>query len=294
MTHVQPAGRERREKSNLVSLRGASVLQRLLTELAFVLLPRGMTPKRFAELARCAFVQVAADVSKRQNGRVNHSRVAAQTGLSRSDVKRLLSANVLGSVPAYQTPVTRVIVGWRTDRKFADKDGKPQALKISGPGNSFTSLVKKYVGDIPHRAVLDEMLRTGVVAEDKDIVQLQPTFPFEQRQDVGFLSTVLPALVDGIRIASSKRSTGASSCIYRLSFPVRSEVDLAIVRERCASSVKAMLDGLGQSLGEQVSLPKRKRNSAYSFTITVLLAQNRASNSHGIGTAQLEKRARHD
>lgn len=282
MKHVQPPGRESREEPNQVSLRGASVLQRLLTELALVLLPRGMTPKRFGELARCAFVQVAADASKGRNGRVNHSRVAAQTGLSRSDVKRLLSGNMLDCVQAYQTPVTRVITGWRTDRKFAHSEGRPKPLKLSGAGNSFISLVKKYAGDIPHRAVLDEMLRIGVVVECNDTVQLQPTFRFVKRQDVRFLSPVLPALVDGIRIASLKKNPRASSPIYRLSFPVESEVDLAIVRERCASSVKAMLDGLGQSLGEQVTLPKRKRNLAYSFTITVLLAENRASNSHGI------------
>jgi hypothetical protein len=281
MKHARPPSRERREESNLASLRGASVLQRLLTELAFVLLPRGMTPKRFGELARSAFVQVAANASKRQNGRVNHSRVAAQTGLSRSDVKRLLSRSVIDSVRADQTPVARVITGWRTDRKFADSDGKPRRLRISGSSISFTSLVKKYGGDIPHRAVLDEMLRIRAVIEENDTVQLQPSLRFEQRQDIGFLSPVLPALVDGIRIASSKRTAGASSSIYRLSFPVEGEIDLAIVRERCASSVRAMLDGLGQSLGAQVTLPKRTRSSAYSFTVTVLLAENRADNSQG-------------
>jgi hypothetical protein len=281
MKHARPPSRERREESNLASVRGASVLQRLLTELAFVLLPRGMTPKRFGELARSAFVQVAADASKRQNGRVNHSRVAAQTGLSRSDVKRLLSRSVIDSVRADQTPVARVITGWRTDRKFADSDGKPRRLRISGSSISFTSLVKKYGGDIPHRAVLDEMLRIRAVIEENDTVQLQPSLRFEQRQDIGFLSPVLPALVDGIRIASSKRTAGASSSIYRLSFPVEGEIDLAIVRERCASSVRAMLDGLGQSLGAQVTLPKRTRSSAYSFTVTVLLAENRAGNSQG-------------
>ena len=281
MKHARPPSRERREESNLASVRGASVLQRLLTELAFVLLPRGMTPKRFGELARSAFVQVAANASKRQNGRVNHSRVAAQTGLSRSDVKRLLSRSVIDSVRADQTPVARVITGWRTDRKFADSDGKPRRLRISGSSISFTSLVKKYGGDIPHRAVLDEMLRIRAVIEENDTVQLQPSLRFEQRQDIGFLSPVLPALLDGIRIASSKRTAGASSSIYRLSFPVEGEIDLAIVRERCASSVRAMLDGLGQSLGAQVTLPKRTRSSAYSFTVTVLLAENRAGNSQG-------------
>lgn len=263
------------------SPRGTSVLQRLLTELALVLLPRGITPKRFGDLARCAFVQVAAEASKRRNGSVNHSRVAAQTGLSRSDVRRLLSASVFNSMRSYQTPVTRVITGWRTDRKFAAVSGRSKPLKISGSGGSFSSLVKKYAGDIPHRAVLDEMLRIGMVSEVNDTVRLQPTLRLKQRQNVGFLTPVLLALVDGIGTSSNREGPGSSS-IYRLVFPVKSDVDLALVRERCASSVKAMLHGLSQSLGEQVTLPKRKRNSAYSFTIAVLLAEQRAGNSHGI------------
>ena len=274
MTRGQSLNRHRCEISSPVSVRGAPVLQKLLTELAFVLLPRGMTPKRFGELARSAFVQAAANMSKLRNGKVNYSRIAAQTGLSRADVKRLLRSNVFDSVRPDQTPVRRVINGWRTDRKFANRDGSPKRLRISGSSMSFTSLVKKYGGDVPHRAVLDELRRIGAVSGDKDSVRLQPSHHRYQRHDFVFLSPVLPALVDGIRIASTKTSSGAASSIHRLSLPVTSEVDLAIVRDRCASSAKAMLDGLGHSLGTQVTVPRRRRKSAYSFTITVLLADN--------------------
>ena len=272
----QSLSRYRSRKSSPVSVRGASVLQELLTELAFVLLPRGMTPKRFSELARSAFVQAAADMSKLRNGKVNHSRVAAQTGLSRADVKRLLRTNVFDSVRSDQTPVKRVIRGWRTDRKFANRDGRPKRLRISGSSLSFASLVKKYGGDVPHRAVLDELRRIGAVSGDEDSVQLHTSHHLYQRHDFVFLSPVLPALVDGIRIASSKTGSRAASSIHRLSLPVETEVDLAIVRDRCASSAKTMLEGLGHSLGTQVTVPKRRRKSAYSFTITVLLAENRA------------------
>src|SRR5256886_9082248 len=143
----QPRTKQRSANSSLVSVRGASVLQELLTELAFVLLPRGMTPKRFGEFVRAAFVRVAADMSKLGNGKVNHSRVAAQTGLSRADVKKLLTSNMFDSVRPDQTPIRKVITGWRTDRKFANRDGSPKRLRISGSSTSFTSLVKKHGGD---------------------------------------------------------------------------------------------------------------------------------------------------
>src|SRR5260370_42304055 len=110
-------------KSNSLSVRGASVLQELLTELALVLLPHGVTPKRFGELSRLAFVQVAADMSRLRNGKVNQSRVAAQTGLSRADVKRLLETDLLGSVRPDQTPIRKGIGGWRTDGRFWTRAG---------------------------------------------------------------------------------------------------------------------------------------------------------------------------
>src|SRR5215469_16828936 len=91
------------------AIKGAAALQELITQLAFVLLPRGMTPKRFGELARSAFVHAAADMSRLRNGRVNYSRVAAQTGLSRADVGRLLKRNAIDFSLRGQSAVERVI-----------------------------------------------------------------------------------------------------------------------------------------------------------------------------------------
>src|ERR1700724_2966870 len=110
--------RNRRASPASNAARRAGALQALLAELALVLLPRGMTPKRFAELASVAFVQAAADMSRLQNGRVNHSRVAAQTGLSRADVKRLLALNVLDTARSGLPAIEKVVHGWRTDRRF--------------------------------------------------------------------------------------------------------------------------------------------------------------------------------
>src|SRR5215471_1161646 len=119
------------------AIKGAAALKDLITELAFVLLPRGMTPKQFAELARSAFVHAAADISRLRNGRVNHSRVAAQTGLSRADVKRLLRQNAFQSRKRGQTAVERVMDGWLADPEFALRTGQAKQLKIAGHKGSF-------------------------------------------------------------------------------------------------------------------------------------------------------------
>ena len=260
-------------------MRGVAVLEELLTELALVLLPRGMTPKRFCELVRSAFVQAAADISRLRNGRVNHSRVAAQTGLTRADVKRLLRNNVSASAHHGQTAVEKVIDGWRTDREFVERPGHPKRLRISGQRGSFARLVRKHGGDVPHRAVLDELRRIGVVSDSDGSVQLQSSPHLRQRHDFAFLSPVLPALVDGLRIASKKGGPNPASSIHRLDVPAATEVDLSIIRDRCTSSAQSMLNGLAHSLGTQVTVPRSRRNPAYSISVTILLAENRAKRS---------------
>jgi Family of unknown function (DUF6502) len=277
MTAVEaPTGKSRR-RLQTGSPRGAPALQALLTELAFALLPRGMTPRKFSELARFAFVQAATERSRLRNGRVNYSRVAAQTGLSRADVKRLLKSEDVDFRRIAHAPMERVVNGWRTDALYAYRRGRPRSLRISGSGGSFESLVRKYGRDVPHRAVLEELRRIHAVADDGERVWLKASSSvFRKRHDFAFLSPVLPVLVDGLRIASRRAGSQQSSSIQRLTLPVESELDLAIVRERCRSSAKSMLDGLSESLETSVTVPRTRRHSEYSFTITVLLVENRA------------------
>jgi len=263
---------------NSRTTRGTARLQDLLTELALVLLPRGMTPKRFSQLARSAFVTAAAGRSKLQNGRVNHSRVAAQTGLTRADVTRLLRHKVVNAEARGQTAVERVIGGWRADREFAIRPGVPKQLPITGGRGSFARLVKKYGGDLPHRAVLHELRRISAVREVDGRVEPRLSRHLRQRNDFDFLSPVLPVLVDLLSI-SRKKGTSKVPSIQRLIIPVETEIDLAIVRERSASSAQSMLDGLAHSLGTQVTLPKSRRSPAYSFTVTIVLAEGQVSNT---------------
>ena len=260
----------------LTVVRGASVLQELLTELAHVLLPRGMTPKRFANLARSAFVQAAADISRLQNGRVNYSRVAAQTGLTRADVKRSLNLNAPEAGKRGQTALEKVMQGWRTDREFLTRDAQAKRLTIAGGRGSFARLVRKHGGDVPHRAVLDELRRIGAVSDHDGTVQLEDSLHLRERLNFTFLAPVTPALIDGLRIAAKLARSRITPQVRRLSIPARTELDLAILRDRCQSNVQSMLDGIAHSLGKQIAVPRGKGAPAHWFTITVLMAESRS------------------
>ena len=56
----------------------------------------------------------------------------------------------------------RVLTGWVRDAEFADAAADPRALEVDGE-RGFAGLVRRYSGDMPARAVLDELLRVGAV-----------------------------------------------------------------------------------------------------------------------------------
>jgi hypothetical protein len=62
----------------------------------------------------------------------------------------------------------RVIAAWRRDRNFLDAEGKPTPLPMAGPNVSFSELVKRFSGDVPVRATLDELIRVGAVERLED------------------------------------------------------------------------------------------------------------------------------
>jgi hypothetical protein len=69
--------------------------------------------------------------------------------------------------PGRYNRATRVISGWIRDPLFLDNDNNPLNLPLDGIA-SFSSLVKKYSGDMPVRAVLDELRNIGAVTQQED------------------------------------------------------------------------------------------------------------------------------
>ena len=127
------------------------------------------------------------------------------------------------------------------------------------------------------RLAQDTLPRLDEVKIDGTVL-LQGSPHLRQRHNFAFLSPVLPALVDGLRIASKKQQRfNKPSSIQRLTLSPETDVDLAIVRDRCTLSAQAMLDGLAHSLSTQVTVPRRARKPAYTFSVTILLSETRAS-----------------
>lgn len=151
-----------------------SAIRLLLRPLVHILLRNGVAHGAFAELSKKVFVDVAFDEFAPDGRKQTVSRVSAQTGLTRKEVKRLheLQDTDGSSSQARYNRAVRVISGWMHDERFLDRQGKPATLALDGKPSSFEVLVKDYSGDIPVRAMLSMLTEAGTVKETDGKVSL--------------------------------------------------------------------------------------------------------------------------
>ena len=143
----------------------ASAVVCLLRPLVRLLLHNGVPYKSFADTVKWVYVDVAASEFAIKGRKQSDSRVSVLTGLSRKEVHRvaLLPDPVDDESVARFNRAARVISGWVRDSNFHDSRNRPASLPVEGKTHSFTALVQKYSGDVPVRAILDELERVGAI-----------------------------------------------------------------------------------------------------------------------------------
>lgn len=151
----------------------STAILQMLRPLVRILLRNNLSHRTFADLAKRVYVDVANAEFAIHGKKQTVSRIAILTGLTRKDVQRLLrqsaTSKSIKSVSAEEYHRgSRVITGWLRDPKYGDGRGHPRPLAMDGGSASFSALVNSYSGDIPVRAVLDELLRVGAVKQLKD------------------------------------------------------------------------------------------------------------------------------
>lgn len=148
---------------------------RMLHPLVRLLLRYEIPHSEFSELARRTYVDVAYKYFSIPNRKQTYSRVAVITGLSRKEVVRIKKLEE-GEEQPKKPPVNRaarVVNGWLQDPDFLDQNGDPMVLQLRGEQPNFEDLAMRYSGDITGRAILDELMRIGLVGKpDKNSVKL--------------------------------------------------------------------------------------------------------------------------
>jgi hypothetical protein len=137
----------------------------ILRPLVRILLRGGIPFAVFMDYVKRIYVDVAATEMQVEGRRPSIARTAVITGLTRKEVSRLWNASDDEGAPdvARYNRAARVLTGWVRDKRFADASGAPAALPFSGPTPNLSELVALHSGDMPPRAVLDELIRVGAV-----------------------------------------------------------------------------------------------------------------------------------
>ena len=190
-------------------------VRKILSPLVRILLRNGIPYGSFADLAKGVYVDVASREFGIPGRKQSTSRISVLTGLSRKEVTRILTLPSPDEGNARETynRAARVISGWIRDRRFSDGKGNPHILPVEGEKNSFKELVKAFSGDVPARAVLDELIRVhAVTLTDKGEVQLLARAYIPNKDDRGKLHILgtdvsdLISTIDNNLIGSPRRS----------------------------------------------------------------------------------------
>jgi len=138
--------------------------------IARALLKAGIGYREFSEIAKTAFVETATRDHGLRGRPTNISRVAVMTGLTRKEVRRIRNKSEAceQSTVMKTTPIAQILHRWHTDEEFLSHRGEPEHLEFDGDGVTFSSLVKKYGGDVPPGAMRTELRRIDAVATADD------------------------------------------------------------------------------------------------------------------------------
>lgn len=143
-------------------------LSLMLKPLVRLFIAQGVTHAEFSETAKEVYVETALRHFEKE-GKINKSRVAILTGLTRKEVKNVVD-RAIGArqkEKTYSRP-GRVLTGWYSDPKYQGPYGIPLELPYdtSEPETpNFVELVKQYSGDMAPRQILNELLESGSVID---------------------------------------------------------------------------------------------------------------------------------
>ena len=143
-------------------------LSLMFKPLVRLLIAQGVTHAEFSETAKDVYVETALRHFE-TDGRVNKSRVAILTGLTRKEVKNVIdrALSSTGREKTHSRPA-RVLTGWYSDPQFQGPYGIPLELSYENGDDetpSFVDLVRRYSGDMAPRQMLNQLIESGAVVE---------------------------------------------------------------------------------------------------------------------------------
>ena len=242
-----------------------------------MLVPLEITPTRMAQLARVSFVKATANFARvRSSGRPHLARIAALTGLSRAEVKRVVSSNFKAPArePENSPRALRVLSAWRISKGYS-RAGREITLRVTGAFPSFETLCRDYSGDIPYRVILTELERRNRVKLKRNrtwvSVVWNPDLRGARQRELSnlvFAASIVGALSKGEGVLVKRQEKIRAS----------KAIQDYYVENSIASRVTALLDNLPQLF---VSRNRSRQNTSRVTVYTLVSRCERARKVRG-------------
>jgi hypothetical protein len=231
----------------------AEALVSLLVPISKLLVTKGFGARELIQAAKISYVYAAiAEVMPNQR-KVNISRLAVTTGLTRKEIALVLSLK-----DAYRSPkkskfrimeqrAYRVMQGWLTDNSFKTRGGGPAELPLKSGRKSFAVLVEKYAGDVTPLAVLRELERIGAVRRTADNkLRLNRNSTKLRNRNTAQFSELARLMSDFSVAAHGAASANDSAVVDYRNFMVPSSNSAVLLQRTFARRAGALLAGIDQ------------------------------------------------
>ena len=223
---------------------------RVLAPLVRLLLRHGVSHAEFCNWAKQTYVEVAEADFGIENKPPTVSRIAIVTGINRKEVKRIreLPSDVDTGVAKHNRAI-RVVTGWLQDQAFQTSSGKPKILTYGDQENTFNQLVKRHGGDVPARAMLDELERVGTVKNENGKVTLLHKGYVPHESESALLDIFATSATDLLTTLDYNLSTSDQRRMQMsVAYDDVTEEGLKAFRELSATEAMKMLRELDKSL----------------------------------------------
>jgi hypothetical protein len=225
----------------------ATVL-RVMRPLVRLLVRHGVTYPAFAAALKSVFLDAATDELRARAMAQTDSALSLLSGVHRRDVRTLTRA------PQRTTPTPRghgaplslageVVARWLSDTACLDRRRRPRTLQRA----EFDTLVASVSSDVRGRAMLDELLRLGVVSEGADGIALVAG-GFAPRQGFAEMAELLAANLADHAGAASANLQGEANFLEQAMYVDRLTAESVQRLQRAA--VRAWAKALPPALSE--------------------------------------------
>jgi len=232
-----------------------AVIQHILRPLFRILLRKRLSFNEFLDLAKQTYLQVAMEDFQIPGRKQTVSRVSVLSGLSRKEVSRVLALQPATDAMAGEryNRAARVVAAWVRESPFTDSAGEPKVLPLQSGSPSFAELVRGYSGDMPARAVLDELLRVGAVEQvENGAVQLKARAYVPSASDADKLNILGNDVADLIATIDHNLQHGADNPRFQRKVMYDNVPEESIAQFRALSGRQAqkLLENLDQWLAQ--------------------------------------------